>query len=172
MKESGKKDKNGKPLIDYVKNELCIEPVEEEKDQGRVWRQKIDWHYRKMCFGLSLSFVLLLPRSLIELPLHLHCRGDHPGKGAGKELGARVLFATWMSKEHFRTDDQRGFYCMVPMLLASKLVLCAIQLLILYQTRDNKLWVQIAFKSIGGIQPHTSLFCFRSDFFLEISSTY
>lgn len=132
--------------IQYTKNELCIEPVELDGS----WKQKTDRHYIQTRIALSLSFVLLTPRSLVELPLHLHCRGDHPGKGAGKELGARVLFATWMSKEHWKTVDQRGFEFMVPMLAVSKFILGIIQVAIWLMTKDHALLVQIAFKMLVG----------------------
>lgn len=139
-------------IIGYDKNELGVKPKRNDQNQP-CNEQDNDSHYKKMLALLSLSFVLTTPRSLVELVLHLHCRGDHPGKAASKVLGTRQLLATWMSKEHFEIVDQRGFECIVPAVLLTKVVLFMIQFAIWCLTMDHKLWIQMGFKllTIGNL---------------------
>eukprot|EP00438_Fugacium_kawagutii_P031454 Skav200802 [mRNA] locus=scaffold2549:179385:183254:- [translate_table: standard] len=145
---------------EYVKNELCIKPVPAEKDtmelnkptplemakSCKIWQQD---NYYTLLFALTLSFVLTTPRVLVELVLHLHPRGDHPGKASWKLLATRTLSATWASEAHFFVDDQRGFQYMLPVLGYSKLILFVVQLFIWHLTTDNKLWWQMVPKVVN-----------------------
>lgn len=145
MKEDFKVTVRDGQIVGYDKNELGVKPKRNAENQP-CNEQENDGHYKKMLTLLSLSFVLTTPRSLVELILHLHCRGDHPGKAASKVLGTRQLLATWMSKEHFEIVDQRGFECIVPAVLLTKVVLFMIQFAIWCLTQDHKLWIQMGFK--------------------------
>ena len=147
MQEEFRVKVRGGQITEYVKNELGMKP--KRNDDQPCEEQEHDWHYRWTRTCLSLLYVLTVPKSLVDSVQTLHCLGDFPGEGAFKLAGARVQFLTFMSKEHFKIVDQRGFECIVPVMLLIKVVVFMIQFAIWCLTWDHKLWIQMGVKSVA-----------------------
>ncbi|CAK9111812.1 unnamed protein product [Durusdinium trenchii] len=102
--------------------------------KNEVGAVKNSWTWIETTFWLMLSYLVLKPRTLVDIIPRIHPRGNCPGKGAAKLFGSRLFYATFLSEAHFEADDHEGLECMMPLLFLKSGFELLMQLIILSVT--------------------------------------
>ncbi|CAK9090509.1 unnamed protein product [Durusdinium trenchii] len=130
--------------------------------KNEVGAVKCSWKWTKTTFWLTLSYLVLKPRTLVDIIPRIHPRGNCPGKGAAKLFGSRLFYATFLSEAHFKAEDQEGLECMMPLLFLKSGFELLMQLIILSVTPtfdlSSILLLQVAVK-IASFMWHLRQWC-------------